>query len=74
MKIAKSVLWTPVVFLLAITFIMGEAIAARSLSKELAPDVPPGILEKLLPDAKVYIEGRGSKDVLLLADPFCENS
>jgi hypothetical protein len=74
MKIAKSVLYITVVFLLAITFIMGEAIAAHSLSKELAPDVPPRILEMLLRDAKAYIEGRGSKGVLLLADPFCENS
>jgi hypothetical protein len=74
MKIAKSVLCIPVAFFLAITVIMGEAIAARSLSKELAPDVPPGILEKLLREARIYITASGSKDVLLLADPFCENS
>jgi hypothetical protein len=74
MKIAKSVSSIPMEFLLAIIFIMGEAIAARSLPKELVPDVPPGMLEKLLSDAKVYIAGSGSKDVLLLADPFCENS
>jgi hypothetical protein len=74
MKIAKSALSIPMAFLLAITFIMGEAIAASSLSKEPAPDVPPKILENLLRDAKVYIAGRGSKDVLLLADLFCENS
>jgi hypothetical protein len=74
MRIAKSVLCMPVVFLLAVTFIIGEAIATRSLSKELAPDVPPRMLEKLLRDAKVYIAASGSKDVLLLADPFCENS
>jgi hypothetical protein len=74
MRIVKIALQIPAVLLLVITVIMGEAIAAGSLSKELAPDVPPEILEKLLRDAKVYIEGRGSKDVLFLADPFCENS
>lgn len=73
MKIAKTVL-LPVAFLVVTAFIMGEAMAARSLSKELAPDVTPEILAKVLRDAKVYIAGKGSKDVVLLADPFCENS
>lgn len=64
----------PAMFLLAMGFIMGEAMEASALSKEIAPDVSPEILEKLLPDAEVYMTGSGSKEVLLLADPFCENS
>jgi hypothetical protein len=64
----------PAIFLLMMDFTMADAIAAQALSKEIAPDVPSNILEKLLPDAKIYITGKGSKEVLLLADPFCENS
>jgi hypothetical protein len=74
MKTLKETLFLPAVFLLAMGFIMGGAMDAGALSKEIAPDVPPGIIEKLLSDAKVYITGRGSKEVLLLADAFCENS
>ncbi len=74
MKIGKSLSFIPMVFLLAMGFIMGAAVDAGALSKEIAPDVSPGILEKLLPNAKVYITGKGSKEVLFLADPFCENS
>ena len=74
MKSVKIAWFMPVVFLLVMGFIMGESRDAGALSKEIAPDVPPEILEKLLADAKVYIKGSGSKEVLLLADPFCENS
>ncbi len=74
MKIEKTALLMPVLLLLAIGFIMGGAIEAGALSKEIAPDISPEILDKLLPDAKVYMTGTGSKDLLLLADPFCENS
>ena len=74
MKIVKIALFMPVVFLLAMGCIMGGAMEAAALSKEIAPDVPAEILERLLPDAKVYMTGSGSKEVLLLADPFCENS
>jgi hypothetical protein len=74
MKIARTALFIPAVFLLVMNFNMGGAMAVQPLSKELAPDVPPEVLEKLLPDAKVYIAGTGVKAVLLIADPFCENS
>jgi hypothetical protein len=72
--VMKIALFMPAVLLLSSCFIMGGAVDAGALSREIAPDVPPEILEKLLPDAKVYLTGRGSKEVLLLADPFCENS
>ncbi|MBE0558055.1 MAG: hypothetical protein IH628_12555, partial [Proteobacteria bacterium] len=74
MKIVKTPLFLPLVFLVAMGFIMGETMEARALSKEIAPDIPPAVLEKLLPDAKVYMTGSGPKEVLLLADSFCENS
>jgi hypothetical protein len=74
MKILKAALFMPAVFLLAMGFIMGEAMEAGALSKEIAPDIPPNIFEQLLRDSKVYMMGKGSKEVLLLADAFCENS
>jgi hypothetical protein len=70
----KIVWHTLASFFLATAFIVTGAMAAWPLSKEVAPDVPPQILEKLLQDAKVYMGGRGTKEVLLLADPYCENS
>jgi len=74
MKTVKNALFLPVVFLLAMGFIMVGAMDAGALSKEIAPDISSEILEKLLVDAKVYMTGSGSKEVLLLADAFCENS
>jgi hypothetical protein len=74
MKDAKLVMVLAAALLPAVVLIMGGASVAATLSKEIAPDVPPEIQEKLLPDANVYLIGTGSKDVLLLADPFCENS
>jgi hypothetical protein len=74
MKTVKNALFLPAVFLLAMGFIMGGARDAGALSKEIAPDISSEILEKLLVDAKVYMTGSGSKEVLLLADAFCENS
>ena len=74
MEIAKTLLYVPAVLVLVLGFLTGASLGAGTLSKEIAPDVPPEILEKLLPDAKVYLTGTGSKEVLLLADPFCENS
>lgn len=62
-----------IALLLAIPLTIDNARAA-SLSREIAPDVPAAVLEKLLPEAKIYLTGEGFKDVLLLADPFCENS
>lgn len=70
----KTPLVEPIVALLAVFFVMGHAGDAMALSREIAPDVPSGIVEKLLPHARVYMTGTGSKEVLLLADPFCENS
>jgi hypothetical protein len=74
MKIIKLAFCMPVVVLLAIGGIIGNAGEAAGLSKEIAPDAPPEIVEKLLAAATGYLTGTGSKDVLLLADPFCENS
>ncbi len=74
MKILKSTLFMPIVFLLSMGLMLGGTRDAEALSKEIAPDIPREIVEKLLPDAKVYITGNGPKEVLLLADPFCENS
>jgi hypothetical protein len=75
MKIVKIGLFMPVMFLLATGFFTGGAReAAGALSKEIAPDIPPAIFAKLLAEAKVYVTGKGSKEELLLADPFCENS
>lgn len=60
--------------LLLIGYMFGNVADAAALSKEIAPDVAPGVIEKLSPEAKVYITGRGSKEIILIADPFCENS
>jgi hypothetical protein len=74
MKAAKITFFLLAVFWAAMGFPTDEATAARPLSKELAPDVPPEVLHALLADAKVYLTGTGTKEVLILADPFCENS
>jgi hypothetical protein len=54
-----------------IWFTTGEAEAAQTLSKEIAPDVPAETLEALVSHAGEYLTGSGEKEVLLVADPFC---
>lgn len=74
MKIAQTALPMPFAFLLALGLLIGGTMEAGALSREIAPDAPAEIVEKLLPDAKVYMTGNGTKELLLLADSFCENS
>jgi hypothetical protein len=74
MTAAKAAIIVMAVLLLAMGVPTGEGMAAKALSKEIAPDVPSDVLHALLTDAKVYLAGRGTKEVLILADPFCENS
>ena len=52
----------------------GEAWAARTLSKEIAPDVPAQTFNLLDQHAVVFFEGSGQKNLLLIADVFCTKS
>ena len=65
-----------IVLLLALLiFVPGDkALAGRTLSKEMAPEVPAETNDLLNHHAAVYFEGSGKKDLLLIADTFCENS
>ncbi|MBN2538783.1 MAG: hypothetical protein JXB09_01900 [Deltaproteobacteria bacterium] len=56
-------------------FMPGDgAWAARTLSKEIAPDVPAQTFDLLDQHAVVFFEGSGQKDLILIADVFCVNS
>ena len=60
MKILKETLLLPAFFLLAMGFIMGGARDTEALSKEMLPGCfSPGILERLITDAEVYMTGSG---------------
>jgi hypothetical protein len=75
MKVMRRVLFlSAFVMLLTLCFFVGGVTDAGALSKEIAPDIPRQILDRLLPDSQIYITGKGTKEILLLADPFCENS
>jgi len=57
-----------------ILFLGHQAFAGKTLSKDIAPDVPVETLQTLNQASAVYYEGSGKKDVILIADVFCENS
>jgi hypothetical protein len=51
-----------------------KALAGRTLSKEIAPDVPTKTYDLLNNNAAVYFEGSGKKDILMIADTYCVSS
>ena len=64
-----------VLLLTLLIFVPGsKALAGRTLSKEIAPDVPTKTFDLLNNNAAVYFEGSGKKDILLIADTYCVNS
>lgn len=74
MKHTKFIMFI-VSLLTLLIFVPGDkAFAGRTLSKEIAPEVPAETYALLNHHAAVYFEGSGEKNILLIADTFCENS
>jgi hypothetical protein len=74
MRSLKYILLAGLTLAVVIWFTAGEAEAAQTLSKEIAPDVSAETLEAFVSHADVYLTGSGDKEVLLVADPFCPYS
>lgn len=51
-----------------------QTFAGRTLSKDIAPDVPAKTLRLIEQQSAIYYDGSGKKDVVFIADPFCVNS
>lgn len=74
MKYFKYIIFIFLLFTLLIFVPGSQALAGRTLSKDIAPDVPAETYDLLNNHAGLYFEGSGKKDILLIADTFCENS
>ena len=74
MEIAKTLLYVPAVLVLVLGFLTGASLGAGTLSKEIAPDVPPEILGKLLPDAQGLPDWARARKQGAAPGTLCENS
>ena len=74
MKYPLSAMGTVPLLIFLILFRGDGVFAARTLPKDIAPDVPAETSTLLDAHSAVYLEGTGKRDVLLIADTFCENS
>ena len=73
MEIAKTLLYVPAVLVLVLGFLTGASLGAGTLQGD-SPGRPFRNPGKTAPRCKGLFDGHGLKEVLLLADPFCENS